>query len=88
MKKQYYIRKDLINKWNVSITFDYDNHRLHIKFSKDIEDELSKWKQSRVNDLIDDIRNALEYWFLYQPMNDRILNYVYEEVFTNLNQIY
>ena len=88
MKKQYCISKDLINKTNVSITFDYDSHGLNIELSKAITDELSKWRRSRVNDLKNDIRNAIMYWFLYEPINDNTVTLMYKEVFKHLHQVY
>lgn len=90
MKKQYCIPKDLINKNNVSIKFndDFYNRWIDIKFSEAIAEELSKWRRSRVNDLKNDIRNAVEYWFLYEPANDSTIACIYDEVFKHLNQVY
>ena len=88
MKKQYYIPAYLIDKGNVSIDFDYESHSLSIEFSDAIKKELSKWPRHRANDLKDDVVNAVEYWFLHEPMNSYTIAQVYDTVFTTLHQTY
>lgn len=84
----YIIPKELINKDNVFVDFDFKTNSVNISFSDKMAAEFSHWSKKKVQWIIDDIHIDLEEVFAHQSWNSITREEIYHLIFTTLNQVY
>ena len=85
--KQYYIPRYLIDKRHVNLRFNEDN-TLTVELDESISNVLKSWPKRKARYIKDDICKTLDCWFKFEMINTEDIEQMYDQVFTDLHQVY